>query len=253
MKNTLALVACLLVWSLQKAQAAAPAEYVQGPLYSVSNLRQRDVMGLRLGMNEAEVQAALLQNGFVQKFRDTSPAERAEGKPDQMPVGFYRNGWKENISVSYEADGDGPPLVTRISYFRNISSEEQRQVAERRQEVIGRYGMPSQWQKFILDDGRLADGMYYVAAKDMRDIVKAEQVGTCSISGLWECEKILHNRDCRSILAANHSPVLRISFGWQSVWYSLDDYGPKYRSLLRDHKFRNLDVSDAVCPVGRVH
>jgi hypothetical protein len=221
---------------------------VPGPLYSPAQLRERPLMGVRLGMPLDEARAVVLAQGFVQR-NPTATRDRWGRFDIQFMKENPAGGWPQYIGLAYEP---GPsPRISSISHDRSLTKGEDRQVEAHRQAILAAYGAPSQWTQWVHEDGRIGDRIAYVASSALRDETARSILWSCHVD--WKDQYNCHQFDCRPTMAAGREPVLEISFGWESVRYTWDDYAARYRTLARSHDFRAMRPAPRICIIPSVH
>jgi hypothetical protein len=221
---------------------------VPGPLYSPAQLRERPLMGVRLGMPVDEARAIVLAQGFVQR----EPTARRD-RWGRFDIQFMKEnpagGWPQYIGLAYEP---GPsPRVSSISHDRPLAKGEDRKVEAHRQAILAAYGAPSEWTQWVQEDGRISDQIAYVSSPALRDETTRSILWSCHVD--WKDQYNCHQFDCRQTMAAGREPVLEISFGWESVRYTWDDYAARYQTLARSHAFRAMRPGPRICIIPRVH
>lgn len=207
--------------------------HVEGPIYSRSELRTRQILGVHLGMPFEQARRQFLARGFTERPRrdiDTDP------ESGEFVIMFRTSRFGEFAFLSYADGPDGTGAITAISYDRPLTEEELRQVDARRREIVAEYGAPSIWSQWN-NGGRVQDSMAYVTRARLRDGSLRQDIWSCHVN--WRCLSDA-STDCRDIMARAREPMLEIYFVLRGVHYELNDYAREYALLGR----RQPDFTD---------
>ena len=244
------LALCLPVLAANDAVSAqqdpiSKIERIQGPLYSASDLRSRDLLGLRLGMAFEAAQAIVVERGFSLRSNDGSKVVTPD--KDQGGGLFWGIQDGDTVGIGYAKTAGGRAVVSSIEYMQHLSAEQEKEIEEHRVEIINRYGTPSWWQRYN-DDGKIRDRMVYVSSSALRDDeYSLQHIWSCHVN--WACQKILNGIDCRRVLTAAREPTIEISFANQLILYRWEDNGLTYAPFAKNRAFQRLDTRGQSCPI----
>lgn len=257
---------------------AAPAvELVDGPLRSASEIQAFEILGLRLGMPLDEARRVLERQGFALRHPETRPVADTSGKW-MGGVGHYwgkqppeptREEWEAQIErarrtgepietssgptnivgLGYVVLDGGPARLVRISYTEPLTHAQAREPDAIRADLLRRYGTPTKWQK-RLNNGYIADEMFFAASRDLADEWKLNAMSSCLID--WKNARLCDGTDCRQAVAIAQAPTLHVWFSGGIV-QELNDFAAQRASVERDPKFARQDASGEECQSYPIH
>lgn len=245
-----ATIAILLAGCAREAPAPArspqpeAARYVNGPLYAVSDLRSRRILGVHLGMPVEAARRELTARGYRHGYTNEPESDHSDEWVD-----YFSHPSAGSITLSYIRPDRGPSLISALRHDRHLTEQEERQIEARRAEIVAEHGVPSRW--FRWNNGvRGGDSMAYVAHARLRDDKLRRDVWSCHAN--WRCNTA-RGINCRNVLARVREPVLTVAFIYRGVSYELEDYAVRYDSLRRSREFADPRHRPRLCPVGPVH
>ena len=213
--------------SASAPQSPALFKQREGPLYSPTQLRERQVIGLRLGMGFTEAHDLAVANGFTPQSK-----KAVRDRQRRLDMHFIKpapDGRSELLVLSYEPDG--PRQISSIRYMRPLTETEERQVGMQREAILKAHGAPSEWTQRIDADGAIRDEFAYVVSPSLRDGDARQTLSSCHTD--WRYQYECRQFDCRHAMEDAREPVLTIAFGHQAVHYSWDDYEVRYPTSVR--------------------
>jgi hypothetical protein len=243
-----AAIAVLLGACTRDAPAPLPqpgaARFVDGPLYSASDLRSRRILGVHLGMPVEAARRELTTRSYVHRYTN----EPGVGDSNEW-VDYFSDPSGGSITLSYVRPDGGPGLISALRHDRLLTEEEERQIEARRAEIVAEHGVPSHWFRWN-NGGRVGDNMAYVAGARLRDADLRQDVWSCYAN--WRCTTA-RGINCRRLLARVREPVLTIAFIYRGVSYELEDYALQYDSLRRSSDFADPRSRPRLCPIRSAH
>lgn len=221
-------------WAASADQAEQRSE-VRGPTYSLRELREVEIEGVRLGMSEGTASDILAARGYT-------PV--ANGLPGQL--NFYSADRKTRLAFDY-ANEHGPRIVESIVIQRSHTPQEMMDVEARRAEIVAMLGRPTQWVRSVDRFGYPYDEFYYTSNRTLA--ANFGEVWSCKYD--WRCADDL---DCRTYLRPmRNGGVISVSFSMSGYWLHAFDLSHSARELSQDQAFMARDLSGAVCPVPYIH
>lgn len=207
---------------------------VHGPTYSLRELREIEIEGVRLGMTEGMASDILAARGYT-------PV--ANSLPGQL--NFYSTDRKTRIAFEY-ANERGPRIVESIILQRSVDPREMMDVEARRAEIAGMLGRPTEWTQGLDWAGYPHDTFRYTSNRSLAS--NFLDVWSCKWN--WRCA----DTDCRTYLRRmQNGGVIDVDFGMSGYWIQAFDLSHYARRMREDRAFMARDLSDAACPVPYVH
>jgi hypothetical protein len=229
-------VVCAVVatsWVASAGQSGEP-NVIRGPTYTLSELRQIEIEGVRLGMSEGAASDVLAGRGYT-------PV--ADGLPGEL--NFYSPDRQTRIAFEYLNDRR-PRIVETIVLQRSISGRDMMDVEARRAEILASLGRPTHWTRSVDRFGYPYDDFYYATNR----VFPADFVNVWGCRYNWRCSDV----DCRTYLRHMRTgAAISVDFGMSGYWIQAFDFSHYAARMRRDQNFMTRDLSAAVCRVLPIH
>lgn len=222
---------------------AAGQRVLNGPTYSMRNLRAFKVFGVHLSMPAAAAVQTLTAAGLVSQG---ALASQSDDTAHEILGNFnvpQSGGW---VQLHFTKIPGHDAVISGINYWRKVPAADAGAVEKLRAELLGTYGEPTVWTQQVDEQGTLRDSAVYVSARRWEDANERKMVHACSMN--WVCTELRDKVDCRGLLKRAGAPLMEVRFAPEAIIYQMFDYGPMYGALARDARFRGEEPAEAACP-----
>lgn len=220
-------------WAASADQAAQPS-VTNGPTYSLRQLREIEIEGVRLGMTEGTASDILAARGYT-------PV--ANSGPGQL--NFYSPDHQTRIAFDY-ANERGPRIIESIILQRTIDPREMRDIEARRAEIVALFGRPTEWTRAVNWAGYPHDNLRYTSNRSLAP--NFLEVWSCYWN--WRCA----SADCRTYLSRmRNGGAIDVDLAMDGYWVQAFDLSHYAQRMSRDRAFMARDLSARACPVPGIH